>query len=86
MNDAARIGLYISLLRGDAMIWASSFIEKNESILDDLPMFLTSLRSAFSDPVRSQSSGRQILEIRQSRYTTFTSYETTFRLLAQDLD
>src|SRR5512133_1768333 len=31
-NDAARIGLYISLLREDAMVWASPFIEKKHPI------------------------------------------------------
>ena len=45
-------------------------------------MFLTPLRSAFSDPVRFQGVGRRILEIRLPRYTTFTSNETKFRLLA----
>ncbi|OMH82806.1 Retrotransposon-derived protein PEG10, partial [Zancudomyces culisetae] len=84
-TGSAKVGLVMSLLSGNALLWASPFIEKNSPVLYNFEMFLKEFSRVFDDPQRTQTANDAVRALRQGPQSV-AIYASEFRRLIMDLD
>ncbi|OMJ10675.1 Retrotransposon-derived protein PEG10 [Smittium culicis] len=84
-SQTNKVGLVMSLLTGNALRWASPYIEKGSPVLQDYELFMKEFSKVFDDPQRTQTANEAIRALRQG-FTTVSMYASEFRRLMMDLD
>ncbi|OMJ14694.1 Retrotransposon-derived protein PEG10, partial [Smittium culicis] len=84
-SQTNKVGLAMSLLTGNALRWASPYIEKGSPVLQDYELFMKEFSKVFDDPQRTRTANDAIRALRQG-FTTVSMYASEFRRLMMDLD
>ncbi|OMJ23595.1 Retrotransposon-derived protein PEG10 [Smittium culicis] len=84
-TTSSKVGLIMSLLTGNALRWASPYIEKGSLVLQDYEVFLKEFSKVFDDPQRTQTANDAIRALHQGT-TPVSMYASEFRRLLMDLD
>ncbi|OMH79863.1 Retrotransposon-derived protein PEG10, partial [Zancudomyces culisetae] len=84
-TDVSKVGLVMSLLSGNALRWASPYIEKDSPLLYSFELFLKEFSKVFDDPQRTQTANDSIRALRQDP-NSVSIYASEFRRLMMDLD
>ncbi|OMJ14567.1 Retrotransposon-derived protein PEG10 [Smittium culicis] len=84
-SATSKVSLVMSLLTGNALRWASPYIEKGSSVLFDYELFMIEFSKVFDDPQRTQTANDAIRALRQGS-TPVSMYASEFRRLMMDLD
>ncbi|OMH83128.1 Retrotransposon-derived protein PEG10, partial [Zancudomyces culisetae] len=71
-------GLGMSLLTGNALRWASPYIEKDSPVLQDYELFMKEFAKVFDDPQRSQTANDAIRALKQGT-SPVSMYASEFR-------
>lgn len=83
-NDAVKVGYIISLLKGQALKWASPLLERNNPMLDDLQAFLVEFEQVFDDKDRRVAAEARLQALRQGSKTV-AEYASLFQQHAIDV-
>lgn len=84
-SDSRKTGFVASLLRGPALDWIASFLEKSNELLHSWPAFEASLTAMFDDPHRSKTAINKLFQLRQRRRPV-AAYASEFRRTVMDCD
>ncbi|OMJ19983.1 Retrotransposon-derived protein PEG10 [Smittium culicis] len=84
-TDVSKVGLVMSLLSGNAVRWASPYIEKESPLLYSFELFLKELCKVFDDPQRTETANDSIRALRIGP-NPVSMYSFEFRILMMDLD
>ncbi|OMJ24401.1 Retrotransposon-derived protein PEG10 [Smittium culicis] len=84
-SETNNVGLIMSLLTENALRWASPYIEKGGSVLQDYELFLKEFSKVFDGPHRTQTANDAIRALRQGS-STVSMYASEFKRLMMDLD
>uniref|UniRef100_A0A803J1Y9 Retrotransposon gag domain-containing protein n=1 Tax=Xenopus tropicalis TaxID=8364 RepID=A0A803J1Y9_XENTR len=82
-TDSHRVGLILTLLSGEALNWASPFIEQQSPLLSDFNGFLAAMAVIFDDPNRVATAEAALLGLSQGRGTV-AEYAASFRRWVAD--
>lgn len=84
-NDKLKIGFIISLLKDDALDWATPLLEQqNSENFQNFQEFLQEFQLVFDDPDRILTAERGLQQLKQKNRSTAT-YASEFRRLATDV-
>ncbi|CAH2285382.1 Hypothetical predicted protein [Pelobates cultripes] len=82
-SHQSRVGFIILLLKGKALDWASSVMDKKSPILQSSDSFINALKTVFDLHGREALAGKALLKIQQGQKTIY-QYAMAFRRLAWD--
>ncbi|CAI9591025.1 unnamed protein product, partial [Staurois parvus] len=77
-SEKKKVMFIIGLLTGEALAWASPYIEKKHGMLNDFDTFLTAMNQVFDDPSRFATAEAKLHSLRQGRRSV-TEYTAEFR-------
>lgn len=80
-TDHSKSLYLMSLLKGPAFEWASTFLEKDDPILDDYESFTKTLSEIFEEPDRVQSAMNRLSNLHQGSDSA-AEYTSKFKQLA----
>ncbi|CAI9620092.1 unnamed protein product [Staurois parvus] len=82
-SEKKKVMFIIGLLTGEALAWASPYIEQNRGILNNFDTFLTAMNQVFDDPNRCASAEAKLHSLRQGRRSV-AEYTAEFRSWVAD--
>ncbi|CAI9580893.1 unnamed protein product, partial [Staurois parvus] len=77
-SEKKKVMFNIGLLTGEALAWASPYIEQNHGMLNDFDTFLTTMNQVFDDPNRCATAEAKLHSLRQGRHSV-AEYTAEFR-------
>ncbi|XP_069461249.1 protein LDOC1-like [Ambystoma mexicanum] len=76
--EQSRVGFMVSNMTGNALVWATLFVTRNDPVLRDFDGFLALLKQAFKRPKTTYGACEDLLAIHQGS-TDLLTYITTFK-------
>ncbi|XP_069470136.1 putative zinc finger protein 286B [Ambystoma mexicanum] len=81
----AKVGFIISHLSGNALTWATPFVNSGDALLDNYDGFIQALKAMFDRPEQVFSAQERLLDFQQGSQDMLT-YVTRFKQLAKEAD
>ena len=82
-SDSDKVGLVLSLLDGSARVWASSYIDNDDPVLNNFSEFTRIFTSSYDDPLRVRSAEISLSKMKQGNRPV-TTYAAEFRRISGD--